>query len=205
MVNKLELELAEILQEVLNRVPITQFNAIYDLEGLVGTYGTSPVQTRDDMTPDHQPQASVLKHVATMPIFSGRIIQSVAAGKHADAGVTINLHEKRHKLGRTYGSAGRATGAAARTAIQTAIAPFAGKDERQREETIKVLRTELEADVIAMKAVAARGNTDPAWADINALPLSQPEKDALIIKVRRQINAGEDRIRGQRLGRYKEL
>ncbi len=202
-ISKLEEELAVILATVLNRVSLARFNEIYKLEGLVGTFGTSPVQTHDQMTPDHQPQASVLKHVAAMPIFSGRSIQTVAAG-HAEGGATINLYHERHKAGRTYGSKGRATAATFRTALQTRINPFVGNDERQREETIAALREELEADVVAMKAIAGRGDTDPVWDDINGLALAPVQKTELIVRVRSQIIKGEDRIKGQRLGRYKE-
>jgi hypothetical protein len=205
LISKLELELAEILREVLNQVPLNQFNAIYDLEGLVGTYETSPVQTSDFMTPDHQPQASVLKFVATLPAFSGRVIQAVAGDKMAKGGATINIQDKRHKAGRTHGAKGTGTAAIARSRILSAIAPFPGNEGRQREEVITILKHELDDDVDAMKVVANKPNTDPVWNDINSQPLpSQQQKDELIVKIRRQIIAGEDRIRGQRLGRYKE-
>ncbi len=204
--NKLELDLAEIFRAILNRVSITQFKEIYKLEGLVGTYATSPVQTRDDMTPDHQPQAEALKSVAALPVFSGRRIQAAAAGKQADGGVTINIQDKRHKAGRTWGTKGSATAAGVRAKIAARVIPLAGNDEAQREEAIKILREELEADVVAMKAVASRPNTDPVWVDINNLTtLSPVEKDELINQVRVQIHAGEDRIKGQRLGGYKDV
>lgn len=204
-ISKQEGDVAEILREVLNQVPLNQFNAIYDLEGLVGTYETSPVQTSDWMTPDHQPQASVLKFVATLPEFNGRVIQAVAGDQMAKGGATINIQDKRHKAGRTWGTKGTGTAAIARSRILSAMAPYAGNEGRQREEVITVLKDELDDDVEAMKIVARKPNNDPVWNDINnQTALSQAQKDDLIIKIRRQIIAGEDRIRGQRLGRYKE-
>ncbi len=205
LISKLEIELAEILQEVLTNVSLANFNEIYKLEGLVGTYGGSPMQTSDLMTPDHQPQASLLKYVATLPIFNGRIIQQAAAGKQADGGVTINLQHKRHVAGRTYGTKGRGTAATARTTIQTRISNPTWSEGRQREEVIAVLKEELDADVVAMKTVMTRANSDPIWNDINGLTtLSQVQKDTLINNIKKQIREGEDRIQGQRLGRYKE-
>jgi hypothetical protein len=199
-----EQELVSLIQKILKGVSISQFNEVYKLEGLVGTFSSVQGQAYDQMTPDHQPQAAILKSVAEMPIFKGRAIQTVVSG-HATGAITINLHKNRHGQGRTFGTKGARTAAAARAEIQKRITPFAGDESRQRDETIRVLREELDADVAAMNAVANRAIGDVAWTDVNNLPgLSQPEKDKLIIQVRQQIAAGENRIRSQSLERYKE-
>jgi hypothetical protein len=199
-----EQELVSLIQKILAGVSLNQFNEVYKLEGLVGSYSSLKGQVGDKMTPDHQPQAAILKSVAEMPIFKGRAIQGVVSG-HAAGATTINIQEGRHRLGRTYGSKGTQTADAARSKIQGRIARFTGNEDRQRDETIRVLREELEADVTAMNAVANQATGAAAWKDINDLPgLSQPQKDQLIIQVRQQIVAGENRIRNQSLERYKE-
>src|SRR5262249_51337791 len=55
-----EVELAEALKKLLAGVDLKKFDEKYKLEGLVATYASTPRQTRDSLTPAHQPQASLL-------------------------------------------------------------------------------------------------------------------------------------------------
>lgn len=194
----MEEELAKIIKEVLKKVSIAAFSEKYKLEGMVATYASMPRQAADFLTPDHQPQAGILKHVAALLIFRQRVIEDVAAGSHADGGVAINLHFNRHIKGRTYGRSPN-TGD-----IDSVVSSAARDENKQRTEVIKVLKKELHEDVKAMKAVANRPNTDATWQDIQDIQgAKKADKDALINSVRSQILAGEDRIAAQDLDRLK--
>ncbi len=52
------------LKKMHSGVNIKKFDKKYKLEGLVATYASTPRQTGDYLTPDHQPQASLLKQAA---------------------------------------------------------------------------------------------------------------------------------------------
>jgi hypothetical protein len=72
---------------------------------LTGVMHTMPKPKGDEFTADHQPQAAIFKYAAGLPYFNAAGVQNMkkhAAGQHADAGIAINLHENRHKEGRTF-------------------------------------------------------------------------------------------------------
>lgn len=81
----------------------------YLLEGQVGTYAGMPKPVGDQLTPDHQPQASII--LATADFF--RRYLKIKGGPLADRaaqraaqGYAINLHFKCNVKGATYGSKG---------------------------------------------------------------------------------------------------
>jgi hypothetical protein len=196
----LENDLAKTLREILLDVGIDKFDQKYKLEGLVATYKTSPTQGGDRMTPDHQPAAAVLKHVASLPVFRNRVIQNVATG-HADGGVTINLSFNRHIAGRTYGKS--AIIEAARQKVNSRVSS-ARTEDAKRDAAIAVLSEEMTADAGAMEQVAKRSSKDPVWKDIMEIgELKEENKEELVTTVRKQILEGESRLRGQDLTKLK--
>jgi len=86
---------------------VTQFDHRYELEGLVATYENMPTQKRDEMTADHQPQSKALKNVAKLSAFDNLFVQIVALPaerEQAPGGYCINVHQRRHEAGRTFGN-----------------------------------------------------------------------------------------------------
>lgn len=189
-----EEEMATIIQELLRGVSLAQLNEIYQLEGVVATYGAMPTQNRDRLTPDHQPQAGIIAYAAALPIFAGRRLRTVAGGSHVNGGWAINLHFNRHIRGRTYGRQPD------RAAVDAAVASRAGDPEGQRSAVIAVLRRELRADVAAMRAVAGRTTDRVVWREVyDDTDIDDTTRTSLIGRVSGQILAGESRIDAQDL------
>jgi hypothetical protein len=195
----LENDLGNVLAQIVGEVPIADFDERYKLEGMVAVYENMPKQTGDKITPDHQPQAALLKHLASKQVFSGRRVQVVARG-HAVGGWAVNLHHNRHVAGRTYGQ----SGAGAKSDVDSAIASAANPDAK-RSAAIRVVKAEMREDVKAMKkAIQAKPGAD-VWKDITQnKDLSQQQKEKLIKKIREQVDAGEDRIANQDLDSLKD-
>lgn len=194
-----EEELAGLIQTLLRDVPMDEFDQRYSLEGVVATYGAMPRQTRDRLTPDHQPQAGVLQaaadlRVGTRLLFAGRRLRTVVRGSHVDGGLAINLHHNRHVAGRTYGRGPN------RAALNSAAASHAGDEDAQRDAVIGVLRRELQDDVAAMRSVAVYKASTTIWADVHALPGATPAQKARVIDgISERIVAGEARMAAQNL------
>jgi hypothetical protein len=189
-----EEEMATIIQELLRGVSLAQLNEIYQLEGMVATYGAMPTQNRDRLTPDHQPQAGIIAYAAGLPIFAGRRIRTVAGGSHVNGGWAINLHFNRHIRGRTYGRQPD------RAAVDAAVASRPGDADGQRTAVIGVLRRELRADVAAMRAVAGRTGDRVVWREVfDNADIDATTRTSLIGRVSGQILAGESRIDAQDL------
>jgi len=175
--------------------------AKYKLEGFVATYRNMPRATKDRMTPDHQPQAAALKHLARqVPAFGGAAGASMrerggtSASDHARGGWTINLHHNRHVQGRTYGDKGGATAAAFRARIKGIPTSLPPQD--QRRQAIRILKGELDKDVATMNGVYRRPFTDRVWDDLNAYDAGGNKKK-LAAKIRRQVMRGQDQIKAQ--------
>jgi len=74
---------------------------IYKAEGVIGLYGKQIGVVGDQLTPDHQPQSSLMEFVAK---HYGTPEMKTAAKGHGKGFFTINLHFIRHIKTRTYGS-----------------------------------------------------------------------------------------------------
>jgi hypothetical protein len=195
-----EQQLALILRALVAGISAQEFDQRYLLEGHVAAFNAMPVQTNDKMTPDHQPQNAILEHAAELPIFNApgiNTLRQVAAGR-SQLAWTINLHENRHRQGRTYGGRGTGTKNRAVAAITAAHSHHPKDADQQRLAVIGVFRTELMADVAAMIAVAQRPATDPVWNDISA---TQQDKETFVARLRSTIVTGERRIANQDLDR----
>jgi len=198
-VMNLEVELAAILQDILVYDNPLETKEKYKLEGWVGTYGTMPRAKYDKLTPDHQPQASLLKYVATLPEFKGKGVQNVIKGSHVDGGYAINLHELRHKAGRTFGNKGKGTLSSAKENIRSVRKPIpVDEPEEKRKAVLGVVREEINEDVSAMKNVISR---DENFADIDQTNMDKEEKDQLKKDILSKIENSESRIKFQNLER----
>jgi hypothetical protein len=169
---------------------------IYLLEGVTGTYGSIPKPKGDSLTADHQPQAAILEWAARQPFFSPTSNMAKRAKGRAKEGYAINLHENRHKAGRTYGNNGKAT---KESFIKKAENKLRGlsTDKEKRKITVNLIKEDLVEDVKAMKKVANKPSQDAVWADINALTISVAEKNKLANDIRSRIIKGEDQLLNQ--------
>jgi hypothetical protein len=168
----------------------------YNLEGMTGTYGSMPKPVEDKITADHQPQAAIIKHAASMEIFAGKKIQERAAGPHANGGFAINLHSERHKQGRTYTNKGKGTLAQFSTDVTKIAADTSLDDNKKRREVIKKMKYHLSEDVKAMKAVAGSKSN---YSDLDSLGLEAEEVEDLRKTIKAQILSGEAVLESQNL------
>lgn len=174
--------------------------AKYKLEGQVGTYATVPKPVGDQLTPDHQPQASVIMGAADF--FANRFNKEIGekladrARARAAKGYAINLHFVRHVAGATYGSKGMK-----RDEFRAELADSVkGMGEQEvKAQTSRKLRALLERDVQVMKEVVQRDVTDPAWRDIVAEVADKDERAKLKKQITDQVISGENQIASQPL------
>ena len=171
----------------------------YLLEGMVGTYASMPRASGDLLTPDHQPQAAVLKYAARQSYFRRQpAMQARAAGRHAAGGIAINLQDARHKAGRTWGTKGTGTKNAFIAAVEAQTDPAQAAVENRRI-VVGLLRSDLDADVAAMRAVYNQPPTHAVWADLDAHGLTPEEKQEAVTEIRGRVLAGESRVQSQNL------
>jgi hypothetical protein len=193
-----EVELANALRKLLAGTNVKKFDERYKLEGMVATYGSMPRQVEDKLTPDHQPQASLLQYAAKATdktgalLFQGTRLLNVVTG-HATEAVAINLHHERHKLGATYG---RSPPPQTLKDIDAAAKSGMERDDK-RKAILELVDAQLDVDVKAMRAVA--NATSNNYKDIEIWAGSPKKALPLIEKVQKQIVGGEDKMRSQNL------
>jgi hypothetical protein len=184
---------------------IGELDKKYLLEGQVATYATVPKAVHDQLTPDHQPQASIIQGAADffrkkLKIKGGDIADR--AESRAAAGWAINVHFNRHIKGATYGSKGETReGFAKRMANEI---PDLGDDTAARKHVSQALKDALSKDVKAMKDVVNTDVENEAWKDLKLKEDGNTERPAAERKkfknqITQQINAGEDQIHAQPL------
>lgn len=211
-------KLAKLLQSLLKGVSMTEFDYRYDLEGMVATFGAMKgFQTDDKMTPDHQPQAAVLKYAAKLDAFKQKkkgdteekLALSEAAGRgHAEGALAINLHEARHKEGRTFGNKSKNATVlpAAKTAIDLARDKHPNDYEKQRSAVVEALKAEMKKDTAAMRDVLKQTKDQPAWADLKELvdkgKLSSEKAETQREAIKIQIGNGLQKMESQDLDKY---
>ena len=203
------LEKNEVLSKKLrtllsNDLEIGQIVDSYLLEGLTGTFRSMPKPKNDILTPDHQPQASIIIWAANEPYFGEKSKMAYRArGSHADGGYAINLHEIRHQAGRTYGNKGAGTKA---NFIKRATKQLekTSNEKEKRAIVVDLMKQELEKDAKVMKKIVSKSNKDPIWSDIHHIDLEKKEKDKLIQTIRQNIKKGEYQLESQDLESLKQ-
>ena len=182
----------------------------YLLEGLTGTYSSMPRPTMDILTPDHQPQAAIIKWAADLkgPVSRRKVYSSSsdmanrASGSHASGGYAINLHEKRHMDGRTYGSKGDGTKNTFIKFIKGEIASEAD-DQKIRNAVTTRMKWELGEDVRVMRDDVI--TADKNWADIDEITdLDKPARQKLKADIKIQITKGLRQIENQPMDTLKD-
>lgn len=211
-----EEKLAKMIQTILKGVSISEFDERYKLEGFVASYSAlAGLQVGDKMTPDHQPQAAVLKYAAELPAFKWReknkkaevsTLRDATGGKHANGALAINLHEARHKEGRTYGHKSQETLPDAKASIDKAIGDHPDDYEKQRRAVVSLFRKELNKDTKRMRSVLTQSKDGPAWADLKELvtknDLSPERGEEQRKNITTQIENGLKKMEGQDLNKY---
>jgi hypothetical protein len=196
---KISLQICELLSElVAGDREIGKEIEKYLLEGQVGTYATVPKPVGDQLTPDHQPQASVIQGAADffrlrLKIKSGELADR--AESRAAAGYAINVHFNRHVEGATYGSKGWQRDAFKKELIRTVDT---SDETKAREKVSKALRELLKEDVREMKKVVARPIDDDVWRDLKKIKKKE-KRESLKKEIAKRVNSGEDQINSQPL------
>lgn len=167
----------------------------YLLEGLAGTFGSTPRPPGDDFTPDHQPQAAILEAAAEFDYFDEKGNLKQRAAKRAQKGYTINLHKSRHAEGRTFKGKGAKTKAGFLAEVKKKVANLT-KPAAQRRAVVAVIKAELHEDVDEMRKVVAK---DTYFADLKALNVTDKQREEMRNEIRGRINAGEAQVKSQNL------
>jgi|GEM_PF-3426622 len=198
---KLSLQISEKLSElVAGDRTVGKLEQKYLLEGQVGTWATMPKPFGDQLTPDHQPQASIIMGAADFfseKKFDGGELAKRAKGR-ADKGYAINLHFKRHVAGATYGSKGETQdGFHAKLKQKAGHLP---KDEATVV-VVNMLRTALDKDVQKMKEVAKEGVGAEPWKQLEEETgkdeAGKKKAEALKEQIADRIDKGENQIASQ--------
>lgn len=193
-----EEEVSEAIKAILAGVTADDFDKRYKLEGMVASYGATPKQTGDSMTPDHQPQHSMLRYASEQTCMAGRkIARVVASGGRSHDALCINLHHKRHTRGRTHTASPNYV-PPNYAAIDKAVKNNTGVTA-QRTAIIAVLRSEVNADAAVMRSAVGKLTDKATWEDIHDLKLEPKKTTKLISDVSTQIIAGESRMVSQDL------
>jgi hypothetical protein len=182
----------------------------YLLEGLTGTYSSMPRPRIDILTPDHQPQAAILKWSADLkgPVSRSKVYSTSsdmanrASGSHASGGYAINLHENRHTAGRTFGSKGEKTKNDFINFIKGEIVNEA--DDRKIGNIITTrMKYELKEDVKFIRREVLP--VDKNWADIDEITdLNKTERQKLKADIKIQIAKGLRQIENQPMDTLKD-
>jgi uncharacterized protein DUF4157 len=195
----LNTKISEKLSQLVGRDPkvASDLEKKYLLEGQVGTYATIPKPVGDSLTPDHQPQASIILGAADF--FKDRGIEGEGLSQRAEGraaqGYAINLHFKRHVAGATYGSKGETR----KGFYQKLVDMAKGKTlKAAKEGVVTMLRAALGKDVAQMKSVAAAKLTDPPWAQLNEeFKHDPPKAQTLKDQIADRIVKGENQVASQ--------
>jgi hypothetical protein len=195
------LKISEMLGELVGRDKgAAEKQKKYLLEGQVGTYAGMPKPVGDQLTPDHQPQASVIQAAAEffrkyLKIKGGPLADRAAT--RAAQGYAINLHFKRHVKGATYGSKGET-----REGFYNKLVAKAGNksEDDAKAMVTQILHEKLKEDVTAMKGVVKKPVTDEAvWGDLKDVEDDNKEREKLKEKIAKQVDQGENQIAVQPL------
>ncbi len=182
-------QISALLGELVNGKRDVSKEQKYLLEGQVGTYATVPKPIGDQLTPDHQPQASVIQ--AASDFFGEQFgLQGTELQKRADnrakQGYAINLHFDRHVAGRTYGGKGKT-----REGFKNELKAAAGNlpVDKARAKVSSLLKDEMKADVAQMKVVSGQAAIDKPWARLKDDEPPAPAEQKRLLDLSNQISA----------------
>lgn len=194
----LNTEITGLLSRLIGRDPkAADIRKKYLLEGQVGTYASMPKPVGDKLTPDHQPQASIILGAADffrkiLGISGGNLAKRAA--DRAAQGYAINLHFKRHVAGATYGSKGETREGFTKRLEEAAAGQ---KPDAAKKTAVALLRGATKTDVKRMKDVAAFDISHDAWKQLSEEIKDKEEAKKLKDEIAGRIVQGEDQIASQ--------
>ncbi len=190
--------LSLLLREIIgSRTNLADVTERYALEGTVGRYSEMAGAVGDQFEADHQPQNSALEYAAEKPCFASAVNLRRRAANRSALAWTINVHELRHRAGRTYGRSPSSTFTGAVDRIDNSTLETTEK----RRQIVEEIRTELTLDATQMENVANRPLGDAVWNDLRDpnLGLDTGEQGEFRTEIKTRILAGERQIKNQPL------
>ncbi|MBN3584694.1 DUF4157 domain-containing protein [Algoriphagus aestuarii] len=188
--------LSLLLREIIgSRTNLADVRERYALESTVGRYSEMAGAVGDQFEADHQPQNSVLEYAAEKPCFASAVNLRRRAANRSALAWTINVHELRHRAGRTYGRSPSSTFTGAVDRIDNSTLETTEK----RRQIVEEIKTELALDATQMENVANRPVGDAVWNDLRDpnLGLDTDEQEEFRTEIRTRILAGERQIKNQ--------
>lgn len=204
-------QISELVRKLVgtDELELTEAKDKYLLEGTAGTYASMPKPVRDDLTADHMPQAELFKLLSETEEFaSNHDMQKRASGTHANHAYAVNIQDKRHKAGRTWGSKGSATVGAFVAKYSSRIQAIDGNDEildknkAKREIAVDLLLEELVLDVAAMQTVYSSNKDSKVWDDLDEF-VSPENKEELKNEIVNRVRSGLQLVRNQPMNSLK--
>ena len=188
--------LSLLLREIIgSRTNLADVRERYALESTVGRYSEMAGAVGDQFEADHQPQNSVLEYAAEKPCFASAVNLRRRAANRSALAWTINVHELRHRAGRTYGRSPSSTFTGAVDRIDNSTLETTEK----RRQIVEEIKTELALDATQMENVANRPVGDAVWNDLRDpnLGLDSDEQEEFRTEIRTRILTGERQIKNQ--------
>lgn len=188
--------LSLLLREIIgSRTNLADVRERYALESTVGRYSEMAGAVGDQFEADHQPQNSVLEYAAEKPCFASAVNLRRRAANRSALAWTINVHELRHRAGRTYGRSPSSTFTGAVDRIDNSTLETTEK----RRQIVEEIKAELALDATQMENVANRPVGDAVWNDLRDpnLGLDSDEQEEFRTEIRTRILTGERQIKNQ--------
>jgi hypothetical protein len=188
----LSLLLRKIIGRRTNLADVTER---YALESTVGRYSEMAGAVGDQFEADHQPQNSVLEYAAEKNSFAQVVNLRRRATNRSALAWTINVHELRHRAGRTYGRSPSSTFTGEVDRIDNSTL----ESTEKRRQIVEEIKAELALDATQMENVANRPVGDAVWNDLRDpnLGLDSDEQEEFRTEIKTRILAGERQIKNQ--------
>lgn len=188
--------LSLLLREIIgSRTNLADVTERYALESTVGRYSEMAGAVGDQFEADHQPQNSVLEYAAEKNSFAQVSNLRRRATNRSALAWTINVHELRHRAGRTYGRSPSSTFTGEVDRIENSTLETTEK----RRQIVEEIKAELTLDATQMENVVNRPVGDVVWNDLREpnLGLDSEEQKEFRTEIRSRILVGERQIKNQ--------
>jgi len=188
--------LSLLLREIIgSRTNLADVTERYALESTVGRYSEMAGAVGDQFEADHQPQNSVLEYAAEKNSFAQVVNLRRRATNRSALAWTINVHELRHRAGRTYGRSPSSTFTGEVDRIDNSTL----ESTEKRRQIVEEIKAELALDATQMENVANRPVGDAVWNDLRDpnLGLDSDEQEEFRTEIKTRILAGERQIKNQ--------
>ncbi|MCU0433459.1 MAG: hypothetical protein MUC87_08405, partial [Bacteroidia bacterium] len=191
----LNTDLSKFLEKIVGtQSSLAKARERYKLEGTTGKYnGMIRKLVGDELTPDHQPQGSILSLIKADPYSAVFTHLPGIAAKFYDNGYAIMLYKDRHSKGRTYGRSVSVFNSQYESGFNSQ-----STEKKKREYFITALENERNADADAMAAVYnTPESSDAVWGDLKRFTTTAAEKTLLVSEIRKNVLDGLRTIKAQ--------